>query len=50
VPHSAAPKRTGRQHLNERPPAFRRELEATYASFRRFLVTVQAVVVKRLQE
>ena len=35
---------------SERPPAFRRELEATYASFRRFLMTVQAVVVKRLQE
>jgi hypothetical protein len=31
-------------------PPYRRELEATYASFRRFLMTVQAVVVKRLQE
>jgi hypothetical protein len=31
-------------------PHYRRELEATYASFRRFLMTVQAVVVKRLQE
>jgi hypothetical protein len=28
-------------------PAYKRELEATYASFRRFLTTVQAVVVKR---
>jgi hypothetical protein len=28
-------------------PSYRRELEATYASFRRFLMTVQAVVVKR---
>jgi flagellar basal body-associated protein FliL len=35
---------------SERPPHYRRELEATYASFRRFLMTVQAVVVKRLQE
>jgi len=31
-------------------PAYKRELEATYASFRRFLMSVQAVVVKRLQE
>jgi hypothetical protein len=31
-------------------PAYRSELEATYASFRRFLMTVQAVVIKRLQE
>jgi flagellar basal body-associated protein FliL len=35
---------------SERTPYYRRELEATYASFRRFLMTVQAVVVKRLQE
>jgi len=31
-------------------PAYKRELVATYASFRRFLMTMQAVVVKRLQE
>ena len=31
-------------------PSYRCELEASYASFRRFLMTVQAVVVKRLQE
>jgi hypothetical protein len=35
---------------SERTPYYRRELEATYASFRRFLMTVQAVVVKRLHE
>jgi flagellar basal body-associated protein FliL len=35
---------------SQRTPYCRRELEATYASFRRFLMTVQAVVVKRLQE
>ena len=35
---------------SERPPHYCRELEATYASFHRFLMTVQAVVVKRLQE
>jgi uncharacterized membrane protein YidH (DUF202 family) len=35
---------------SERPPHYRRELDATYVSFRRFLIAVQAVVVKRLQE
>ena len=38
------------QRASHRTPFYRRELEATYASFRRFLMTVQAVVVKRLQE
>jgi nitrate/nitrite-specific signal transduction histidine kinase len=40
--------------LNEktqnRVPAFRRELEAAYASFRRFLMTVRAVAVRSLYE
>jgi hypothetical protein len=36
--------------LENRIPPYRRELEATYASFRRFLMTVQAVVIRRLQE
>ena len=35
---------------SQRTPFCRRDLEATYASFRRFLMTVQAVVLKRLQE
>jgi hypothetical protein len=38
------------RRFDGRTPAYRRELEATYASFRRFLITVQAVVVRRLQE
>jgi hypothetical protein len=38
------------RRLENRIPPYRRELEATYASFRRFLMTVQAVVVCRLQE
>jgi hypothetical protein len=33
-----------------RTPYYRRDLETTYASFRPFLMTVQAVVVRRLQE
>jgi hypothetical protein len=37
-------------HQNWGTPRYRRELEATYASFRRFLMTVQGVVVKRLQQ
>jgi hypothetical protein len=37
-------------HFERRTPPYRRELEATYASFRRFLMTVHAVVVRRLQE
>jgi len=32
-------------HQNWGIPAYKRELEATYASFHRFLMTVQAVVV-----
>jgi len=37
-------------HQNWGIPAYKRELEATYASFHRFLTSVQAVVVRRLQE
>jgi len=37
-------------YLEGRTPPYRRELEATYASVHRFLMTVQAVVVRRLQE
>jgi len=38
------------QRASQRTPFYRRELEATYASFHRFLMTVQAVVVRRLPE
>ena len=37
-------------HRDWGTPAYRRELEATYASFHRFLMSVQTVVVRRLQE
>lgn len=37
-------------HMENRTPAFRRELEATYASFRRFLMTVRAAAVRGLYE
>ena len=44
------PAQRGLFHQNWGIPAYKRELEATYASFHRFLTSVQAVVVRRLQE
>ena len=37
-------------HMEHRTPAFRRELEARYTSFRRFLITVRAAAVRGLVE
>jgi hypothetical protein len=37
-------------HMDNRTPAFRRELDARYASFRRFLMTVRAAAVRGLVE
>lgn len=38
------------EYVANRPPAFRRELEAAYLKFHRFLMTIRAVAVRGLYE
>ena len=37
-------------YTEHRVPAYRRELEATYASFRRFLLSIRTAVLMRLHQ
>lgn len=41
---------TFKERSEHRIPAYRRELEATYASFRRFLLSVRSAVLMRLHQ